>query len=99
MLRFGGDIDANELWFRQVGTDLEISTDNPADKVSIKGWYSSNAARVERVESGDGKVLLDSQVQNLVDAMAAFAPPAGGSSNLTPEQKAQLEVVIAANWQ
>ncbi|MDN4146078.1 calcium-binding protein [Pseudomonas tohonis] len=99
VLRFGGDIDANELWFRQVGTDLEISTDNPADKVSIKGWYSSNAARVERVESGDGKVLLDSQVQNLVDAMAAFAPPAGGSSNLTPEQKAQLEVVIAANWQ
>ncbi|MBB4819807.1 Ca2+-binding RTX toxin-like protein [Pseudomonas alcaligenes] len=99
VLRFGGDIDANELWFRQVGTDLEISTDNPADKVSIKGWYSSNAARVERVESADGKVLLDSQVQNLVDAMAAFAPPAGGSSNLTPEQKAQLEVVIAANWQ
>ena len=99
VLRFGGDIDANELWFRQVGTDLEISTDNPADKVSIKGWYSSNAARVERVESADGKVLLDSQVQNLVNAMAAFAPPAGGSSNLTPEQKAQLEVVIAANWQ
>ena len=47
----------------------------------------------------DGRTLLDSQVQNLVDAMAAFGVPAGAESNLTTSQREQLNVVIAANWQ
>ncbi|PAU52032.1 calcium-binding protein, partial [Pseudomonas indica] len=50
-------------------------------------------------KTADGKTLLESQVQSLVDAMAAFGVPAGGESNLSADQRAQLEVVIAANWQ
>jgi len=38
-------------------------------------------------------------VQNLVNAMAAFAVPAGADFNLLPDQRAQLDMVIAANWQ
>jgi hypothetical protein len=38
-------------------------------------------------------------VQNLVDAMAAFAPPAPGQTTLPPEYASQLNPVIAANWQ
>ena len=49
--------------------------------------------------TSDGKVLLDSQVQNLVQAMAAFAPPAAGQTTLNASQQAALAPVIAANWQ
>ncbi|WP_374981495.1 calcium-binding protein [Pseudomonas solani] len=97
-LLFGQDISANDIWLQRNGSNLELTLRDSADKVTINNWYSSTSNHIETIKSGDGKTLLDSQVQNLVNAMAAFAPPAGGSSNLTPEQKAQLEVVIAANW-
>ena len=47
----------------------------------------------------DGKLLLDSQVENLVQAMAAFAPPAAGQTILPPAYQETLATVIAANWQ
>ncbi|BBP84155.1 hypothetical protein PHLH8_37970 [Pseudomonas sp. Pc102] len=98
-LLFGEGISANDIWLQRNGSNLELTLRDSTDKVTISNWYSSTSNHIETIKSGDGKTLLDSQVQNLVNAMAAFAPPAGGSSNLTPEQKAQLEVVIAANWQ
>ena len=97
-LLFGQDISANDIWLQRNGSNLELTLRDSTDKVTINNWYSSTSNHIETIKSGDGKTLLDSQVQNLVNAMAAFAPPAGGSSHLTPEQKAQLEVVIAANW-
>ncbi|MDN4146077.1 calcium-binding protein [Pseudomonas tohonis] len=98
VLRFGEGISANDIWLQRNGSNLELTLRDSTDKVTINNWYSSTSNHIETIKSGDGKTLLDSQVQNLVNAMAAFAPPAGGSSHLTPEQKAQLEVVIAANW-
>nr|CBA32532.1 hypothetical protein Csp_D32620 [Curvibacter putative symbiont of Hydra magnipapillata] len=54
---------------------------------------------VEQFKTSDGKVLLDSQVQNLVDAMAAFTPPAAGQAMLTGSAATRLTLVIPANWQ
>jgi len=53
---------------------------------------------VEQFKTADGKLLLDSQVQNLVNAMAAFAPPAAGQSNLGGSTASALAPVLAANW-
>jgi hypothetical protein len=38
-------------------------------------------------------------VQNLVNAMAAFAPPAAGQSTLPAAYATALTPVLAANWQ
>jgi hypothetical protein len=38
-------------------------------------------------------------VENLVQAMAAFSPPAAGETTLPPAYQTSLEPVIAANWQ
>ncbi|MBK9346529.1 MAG: hypothetical protein IPN06_08870 [Burkholderiales bacterium] len=54
---------------------------------------------VERLETSNGKTLPDSQVQNLVSAMAAFAPPAAGQTTLPANYASSLNTVIAANWQ
>ncbi len=98
VLRFGADINSTDLWLQRTGNNLELSVLGSDDKVTISNWYASASNHVETIKTADGKTLLDSQVQNLVNAMAAFAPPTAGNSNLTPEQRAQLEVVIAANW-
>jgi hypothetical protein len=52
---------------------------------------------VERFKSGDGRTLLESQIQNLVDAMAGFSVPA--TTTLAPNYQAALVPTLAANWQ
>ncbi|WP_427501730.1 hypothetical protein ACQE3E_23960 (plasmid) [Methylomonas sp. MED-D] len=42
--------------------------------------------------------MLDSQVENLVSAMTAFAPPAASQTTLPTEYQTALAPVIAANW-
>jgi hypothetical protein len=43
-------------------------------------------------------VLLDAAVDALVDAMAAFSPPASGQTTLPTNYGKVLAPVIAANW-
>jgi hypothetical protein len=66
----------------------------------IKDWYLGTAYHVEQFKTTDGALtLLDSQVENLVNAMASFAPPAAGETSLPPAYQTSLSMVIAANWQ
>ena len=66
---------------------------------AVNNWYLGSQHRVEQFKTSDGKTLLDSQVQNLVSAMAGFAPPAAGQTTLNSARAAALAPVIAANWQ
>jgi Ca2+-binding RTX toxin-like protein len=99
VLRFSSGIAADQLWLRKVGSNLEISVIGTTDKVTISGWYTDAAHHVEMMELADGKQLLDSQVQNLVQAMAAFSPPPAGQTSLSSSYHTSLDGVIAANWQ
>lgn len=100
-VQFLGGVSANQLWFRKIsGTNnLEVSIIGTADKVTMKDWYLGSAYHVEQFKTSDGKMLLDSQVQNLVNAMASFAPPAAGQTNLPENYQVALASVIATNWQ
>ena len=81
-----------------VGNNLEVDIIGTSDKFTLTKWYLGNQYHVEQFKTSDGKVLLDSQVQALVQAMAAFSPPAAGQTTLTSAQQATLNPVIAANW-
>lgn len=97
---FGSDVTPEQLWFRQAATDLEVSIVGTDDKLIIQGWYVDGSANhIEQFKTSDGKVLLDSQVQNLIQAMASFAPPPAGQTTLPPDYQSSLATVIAANWQ
>jgi Ca2+-binding RTX toxin-like protein len=98
LLRFGSGIAADQLWFRQMGNNLEVSIIGTADKVTIANWYQGSGNHVETLELASGSQLLDSQVQNLVSAMASFSPPAMGQTTLPPSYQTSLAPVIAANW-
>ncbi|WP_418647602.1 calcium-binding protein [Thauera butanivorans] len=98
LLRFGADIAANQIWLRQVGMDLELSLIGTGDSVTIQDWYAGQRHHVEQFKSGDGKTLLDSKVDSLVQAMAAFSPPAAGQTTLPPDYHSALNAVIVANW-
>jgi hypothetical protein len=53
----------------------------------------------EVLRTSDGHTLMEAQVQNLVNAMAAFSPPSPGQTELPPDYAVALNPVIAANWQ
>ena len=93
------DVRAEQLWFSQSGNDLDVSVIGSQDRITLQNWYLGNQYHVEQFETSDGKTLLDSQVQNLVSAMAAFAPPAAGQTTLAANYAAALTPVIVANWQ
>jgi len=97
--RFDTGIAVDQLWFTHTGNNLDVSIIGTTDKFTMTNWYLGNQYHVEQFKTSDGKTLLDSQVQNLVSAMAAFAPPPAGQTTLTGTAAATLAPVIAANWQ
>jgi Ca2+-binding RTX toxin-like protein len=97
--QFLSGITAEQIWFRQSGNNLEASLIGTADKLVIQDWYLGDAHRIEQFRTADGLTLLDNQVEALVSAMAAFAPPAPGQSTLPQEYQTALAPVISANWQ
>ena len=97
-LIFSG-VNHDQLWFRSVGSNLEVSVIGTGDKVSISNWNLGASNHVEQILASDGLALSDAQVANLVNAMAAFAPPAAGQTSLSSDYHAALDSVIAANWQ
>ncbi len=96
--RFGANISADQLWFSRSGSDLSIDVIGTDNRLTISNWYSSSGYRIEQFKTSDGKTLLDSQVQNLVDAMATFSPPVAGQTTLPNSHQSGLNTVIAANW-
>jgi Ca2+-binding RTX toxin-like protein/subtilisin-like proprotein convertase family protein len=97
VLSFGRDIAFDQIWLRHVGNDLEVSIIGTLDKAVIAGWYVSNNRHIEQLKTSDGKVLLDSQVDSLVQAMAGFAPPAAGQTTLSQNYRDALTPALG-NW-
>ena len=100
--QFLAGVAADQIWFaRPMGTNtLEVSIIGTGDKLIIDDWYAGTQHHVEQFKTTDSaRTLLDSNVENLVNAMAAFAPPAAAQTTLPPDYQATLAPVIAANWQ
>ena len=91
-------VSRDQIWFQQAGNDLVASIIGTSDKLTVQDWYLGAANHIEQFRTADGSTLLDSTVQNLVNAMAAFTPPAPGQTTLPPNYAASLNPVIAANW-
>lgn len=99
VVRVSAGVASDQLWFSHVGNNLEMSIIGLSDKLTLAGWYLGATYRAEQFVLADGKVLLESQVENLVQAMAAFSPPPPGQTTLPASYQDDLLPVIAANWQ
>ncbi len=96
--KFDAGISTNQFWFKKSGNNLEVSIIGTPDKLTVANWYLGNQYHVEQFKTSDGKTLMNSQVQNLVQAMAGFAPPPAGQTTLSAPYQTVLAPVIAATW-
>jgi len=98
VVSFLAGVTSEQIWFRHVGNDLEVSIIGTTDTALIQNWYVGSQYHVEQFKTSDGKKLLDSKVQELVDAMASFTPPAIGQFTLPTSYQPTLLPVIGADW-
>lgn len=96
--QFGSGVGADQLWFEQSGNDLKVSVIGSYDSILVENWYMGDRYHVEQFKTSDGMTLLDSQVQNLVQAMAGFSPPVAVETTLSANYASSLSPIIAANW-
>jgi Ca2+-binding RTX toxin-like protein len=94
----GSNINENQVWFQRSGNNLQLTLIETNDKLTITNWYTSAAYRVDDFTLVSGKHLLEAQVDTLVNAMAAFAPPVPGQTSLPANYQTTLNAVIAASW-
>jgi Ca2+-binding RTX toxin-like protein len=65
----------NELWFKQVGNNLEVSQVGTANKVTVQNWFAGASNQIELAyDSGVTHQLQASKVAGLVSALSAFSP-------------------------
>ena len=92
------DVSVEELWFSRNGSNLQITVAGTDDQVTINNWYSNANYQLDRIEVG-ASVLLSSQVEQLVSAMASHSVPSGVGNVIPQEVKDGLQPVLAETWQ
>lgn len=80
VIQFTGTVLQSNVQFKHVGNDLQALLNGTTDQLVVQNWYLGSQYHVEEFHFTDGSVLLDSQVQSLVSAMATFAAPAGATT-------------------
>ncbi|MBV9634483.1 MAG: hypothetical protein JOZ40_07610 [Methylobacteriaceae bacterium] len=100
-LDFGSGITDQNLWFNRSGSDLVASLMGTSNAVTIDGWFGSNpSAELSAIKTVDG-LRLDTQVAQLVAAMATYS---AGNTGFDVTQVSQiptdsnLQTAIAAAW-
>ncbi|MDD5586000.1 MAG: calcium-binding protein [Alphaproteobacteria bacterium] len=97
---FSSDLNFESLWFQQNGNDLKITELGTTEAITVSGWFGANErAKVESFNTSDG-YHLDSQVSQLVSAMATYAANNPGFNPTTTQMPTDstLQTAIAAAW-
>jgi Ca2+-binding RTX toxin-like protein len=101
-LAFGETINPLDLVIERQANDLRVRIHNAGEAVLIGSWYSAGTTNhVETIQAGNGQTLLDTQVDQLIQAMAAFTQQSGLTWDQAIEQRPHdVQTVLAANgWQ
>jgi Ca2+-binding RTX toxin-like protein len=98
-LDFGTGVSDENLWFQQSGNDLQIDVMGTQNSITVAGWFASAGNQLQEITAGGLK--LDSQVSQLVQAMATFA---ANNPGFNPTAVAQapndptLQNAITTSW-
>ncbi|NGZ98294.1 MAG: hypothetical protein CV089_19580 [Nitrospira sp. WS110] len=99
-LGFDSTIESLDLILSRQANDLRVAIYGTSDQVTIENWYLGEAHQVETIQTGNGQILLNTQVDQLIHAMAAFTEQTGLSWDQAIDQRPQdVQAVLAASWQ
>ena len=88
----------DQLWFKRDGDNLIISIIGTNNSTTISDWYVSPSYQIEGIVATGKDMLSNTNVDLLVNAMAAFAPPAFGETTLSAAYQSALNPAMTAAW-
>ena len=98
-VEFGSGVGIDQLLFQRSGNGLNIIQIGTSNSVYVQDWFNGASNRISQFRTVDGnRTLAASQVNSLVNAMAAFNPPPAGHTVLTAAEQAVVQPILAANW-
>ncbi len=98
-INFASGVTDEKLWFVKSGNDLLVDLLGTTDQIKIAGWYSAAGNQVASFNANSLK--LDTQVAQLVTAMASYATAHTGFNPTTASAMptdTTLQNAIAAAW-
>ncbi|HEX2925163.1 MAG TPA: calcium-binding protein, partial [Ruminiclostridium sp.] len=96
-VQFGEDV-LNMIFTRE-GNNLKVSVNNAADALIVDSWYSGSAYQVEQFKASDGSTLNNTQVEQLIQAMAGFCNDNGMNWNQAVQEKPQeVQNILTQFW-
>jgi Ca2+-binding RTX toxin-like protein len=98
--RFGATITPLDLVLSRQTNDLRMAIHGSSDQLAVRNWYLGTGNQLETVQAGNGQVLLSTQVDQVIQAMAAFSQQTGLTWDQAIDQRPQeVEAILAASWQ
>ena len=89
-----------DLIISRQSSNLRIAVHGTSDRVDVSAWYSGPAKQIEVLRAGDGRQLLSTQVDRLIQAMAGYSARSGLSWDQAVAQRPEeVEAILAAHWQ
>ena len=99
-IAFDTTIDPLDLILSRQANDLRLAIRGTSDQVAIENWYLGEGHQIETIQTGNGQILINTQVDQLIHAMAAFTEQTGLSWDQAIDQRPQdVQAVLAASWQ
>lgn len=95
------DLNRNLLsvMFERVGNDLRVAMNGSTDTITVTSWYGSDDKKIETFEAADGSTITNTQVEQLIQAMASFSTDNGMSwSQALDNQSATAQSIISQYW-
>ena len=97
---FGATINPLDLVVSRQANDLRLAIHGSSDQITVQNWYVGTTNRIETIQAGNGKTLLSTQVDQLIQAMASFTAQTGLTWDQAIDQQPQdVQTVLAASWQ
>ena len=98
---YGATINPLDLVLSRQVNDLRIAIHGTTDQVTIQNWYTSPTAnQVEDLQACNGQHLVNTQVDQLIQAMATFTQQTGLTWDQAIDQQPQnVQTILAASWQ
>ncbi len=99
-LQYEATINPLDLVISRQVNDLRLAVHGSPDQVTIKDWYLSTNHQIETVRAGNGTLLLSTQVDQLIQAMASFSQQSGLTWDQAIDQRPQdVQAILVASWQ
>jgi len=103
-----GNTDIAWLWtdklntvFARSGNNLVVTRHGGTESVTVTNWYTAASNQVEQIKSTDTSTLLNTQVANLIQAMATFSANNGGITwdQAIDTRPDDVQAIVSAHWQ